>query len=246
MGQWGRYDLWVGPRHSMDSELWPCSSSSPRTRMRFCPYQFLLSCPAVRWGLIRSLCSVASSSLHYCSRNRRDSSIRRWAFYKRRIVRLLPPLFFLLVANVIFAVVTNSWSRQNLDSLLSVVFYYSNYYQAHSPNVFCANLSQGYEHLWSLSFEEQFYLIWPWLVIAFLTVRRSLRTVVIVILGTIVIVGIHRGLAYQGVQSWCYEFRCHKTGATPCCGAASPLTSGCDAASRRNSSRSSSGLPQSS
>jgi peptidoglycan/LPS O-acetylase OafA/YrhL len=136
----------------------------------------------------------------------RFGRIRRWAFYKRRIVRLLPPLFFLLVANVIFAVVTNTWSRQNLNSLFSVVFYYSNYYEAHSPNIFCSNLSMGYEHLWSLSFEEQFYLIWPWVVIAFLTVRRSLRTVVIVILGTIIIIGIHRGLAYQGIQSWCYEF----------------------------------------
>ena len=110
MEQWGRYDLWVGPRHSMDSELWPCSSSSPRTRMRFCPYQFLLSCPAGRWGLIRSF--VLSGFLITAlllKEQARFGSIRRWAFYKRRIVRLLPPLFFLLVANVILAVVTNSW-----------------------------------------------------------------------------------------------------------------------------------------
>ena len=57
-------------------------------------------------------------------------TIRRWAFYKRRIVRLLPPLFFLLVTNVIFALAINAWSRQQVESLVSVIFYYSNYYQA--------------------------------------------------------------------------------------------------------------------
>ena len=95
----------------------------------------------------------------------------RWSFYKRRMVRLLPPLFFLLVANVAIAVALNAWSRQELNSLLSVTFYYSNYYQASSKSLFCSNLSPGYEHLWSLSFEEQFYLLWPWIVIFFLTIR---------------------------------------------------------------------------
>lgn len=136
----------------------------------------------------------------------RYGSIMRWNFYKRRMVRLLPPLFFLLVANVAIAVALNAWSRQELNSLLSVTFYYSNYYQASSKSLFCSNLSAGYEHLWSLSFEEQFYLIWPWLMIFFLTIKRSLRTVTIVILGTIAVIGIHRGFGYYGPQSWCYEF----------------------------------------
>ena len=136
----------------------------------------------------------------------RYGTIMRWSFYKRRMVRLLPPLFFLLVANVAIAVALNAWSRQELNSLLSVTFYYSNYYQANSKSLFCSNLSPGYEHLWSLSFEEQFYLVWPWIVIFFLTIKRSIRTVTIVILGTIAVIGIHRGLGYYGPQSWCYEF----------------------------------------
>ncbi len=136
----------------------------------------------------------------------RYGTIRRWAFYKRRIVRLLPPLFFLLVANVILAVATNAWTRQQVESLVSVGFYYSNYYVAKSPNAFCANLAPGYEHLWSLSFEEQFYLVWPWIVIGVLTIRRSLRTVVTAILGTIALIGIYRAVSYHGVQSWCYLF----------------------------------------
>ncbi len=136
----------------------------------------------------------------------RHGTIMRWSFYKRRMVRLLPPLFFLLIANVAIAIAIHAWSRQELNSLLSVTFYYSNYYQASSKSLFCSNLSPGYEHLWSLSFEEQFYLVWPWIVIFFLTFKRSIRTVTIVLLGTIAVIGIHRGFGYYGPQSWCYEF----------------------------------------
>ena len=70
-------------------------------------------------------------------------SVRRWYFYKRRIVRLLPPLIFVLIANVIYAFATNAWNMQQIKSLLSVSFYYSNYYNAVSPNFFCANLVQA-------------------------------------------------------------------------------------------------------
>ncbi|MHB8498878.1 MAG: acyltransferase family protein [Acidimicrobiales bacterium] len=136
----------------------------------------------------------------------KTGSIKRWAFYKRRIVRLLPPLALLLIANVILAFATHAWDRQQINSLLSVTFYYSNYYVARSPNAFCANLAPGYQHLWSLSFEEQFYLVWPWIVILVLTLKRRLSTVVVILLSAIAVVGIHRGLAYQGVQSWCYLF----------------------------------------
>ena len=53
---------------------------------------------------------------------------------------------------------------------------------------------------------EQFYLVWPWLVIIFLSVNRKLSTVVAVLLAAIVVIGVHRGLAYNGAGSWCYLF----------------------------------------
>jgi peptidoglycan/LPS O-acetylase OafA/YrhL len=136
----------------------------------------------------------------------KTGSIGRWDFYKRRIVRLIPPLILLLIGNVLFALLTSGWNHTQEQSLLSVLFYYSNYYVAKSPNAFCANLAPGYEHLWSLSFEEQFYLIWPWVVIAFLTVNRRPRTVVITLVSAIAVVGAYRGLSYHGVGSWCYLF----------------------------------------
>ena len=139
----------------------------------------------------------------------RYGRIGRWAFYRRRILRLLPALLVVVVATALFAYLTHAWAKTEVPSILSVTFYYSNYYTASSPNAFCANLAPGFEHLWSLSFEEQFYLVWPWVTIALLTVRTRLRTVVIILLSLIALVAVHRAVSYHGIQSWCALF--HRT-----------------------------------
>ena len=140
----------------------PFSSCSHLTSRCFCPSCPLLVIPGGTVGLdpffVLSGFLITALLLKEQSQT---GSVRRWYFYKRRIVRLLPPLIFVLIANVIYAFATNAWNMQQIKSLLSVSFYYSNYYNAVSPNFFCANLAPGYQHLWSLSFEEQFYLIWP-------------------------------------------------------------------------------------
>ena len=135
--------------------------------------------------------------------------IGRWAFYRRRILRLLPALLVVVVATAAFAALTHTWAPTEVPSIFSVSFYYSNYYAAASPNAFCANLAPGFEHIWSLSFEEQFYLVWPWITIALLTIRTRLRTVVIVLLSLIALVAAHRAVSYDGIQSWCSLF--HRT-----------------------------------
>jgi len=139
----------------------------------------------------------------------RSGKIGLLAFYRRRVMRLVPALFIVVIAMSVFAWLTHTWSSQYPPSILSIVFYYSNYYAASSPNAFCGNLAPGFGHLWSLSFEEQFYFLWPWVTIALLSVRMRLRTVITILLVLIVIVAIHRDLAYQGPQSWCAVF--HRT-----------------------------------
>lgn len=132
--------------------------------------------------------------------------IRRWAFYRRRIFRILPALFVVLAANTVFSLAVGVWPSTEVPSILSVAGYYSNYYVAASPNAFCANLAPGLQHLWSMSFEEQFYAVWPWVTIFALGATRRLRTVVLVLLGLIALVGVHRGLDYQSIASWCSLF----------------------------------------
>jgi peptidoglycan/LPS O-acetylase OafA/YrhL len=124
------------------------------------------------------------------------------AFYKRRALRLLPALFFMLCGQYVFSALTGISFHEEWTSLLSVGLYYSNWKLALNSNAFGGNIASGLQHVWSLSFEEQFYLIWPWATIFVLTIWRSFRTVVIILIGLIVAVWVHRALSYHGVQTW--------------------------------------------
>lgn len=123
-------------------------------------------------------------------------------FYRRRALRLLPALYVVVVANALFAYATHQWLSTEWPSIFSVLFYYSNYWSAASVNPLAPHLAPGFQHLWSLSFEEQFYLIWPWLTIALLTIRVRLRTVVIILLSLIFVIGVHRYIDYENAHRW--------------------------------------------
>jgi peptidoglycan/LPS O-acetylase OafA/YrhL len=123
-------------------------------------------------------------------------------FYRRRALRLLPALYVVVVTNALFAYATHQWLHTEWPSIFSVLFYYSNYYSASSASPFAPNLASGFQHLWSLSFEEQFYLIWPWLTIALLTIRVRLRTVVIVLLSLITFIAVRRYILYEDAHRW--------------------------------------------
>jgi peptidoglycan/LPS O-acetylase OafA/YrhL len=75
-------------------------------------------------------------------------------FYRRRAFRLLPALFAVLLA---VAVVQTTWKSLGVEEseLASVLFYWSNWYQIAHPGL------DGLSHTWSLAVEEQFYLLWP-------------------------------------------------------------------------------------
>jgi peptidoglycan/LPS O-acetylase OafA/YrhL len=123
-------------------------------------------------------------------------------FYRRRALRLLPALYVVVLANALFAWATHQWLHTEWPSIFSVLFYYSNYYSASAAGPLTPKLASGYQHLWSLSFEEQFYFIWPWLTIAVLSIRMRLRTVVIVLLSLITIIAVHRFILFQDTHRW--------------------------------------------
>ena len=102
-------------------------------------------------------------------------------FWLRRARRLLPALFVML------AIVT-AWvsllDRARIPSLRGAVAaastYWSNWYLIETHSSYFARFApaQPLDHLWSLAVEEQFYLLWPWMLLAGLFLIRRRPTAV--------------------------------------------------------------------
>ncbi|MFM8973211.1 MAG: acyltransferase family protein [Actinomycetota bacterium] len=99
----------------------------------------------------------------------RTGRVRIGAFYRRRALRLLPALVVLLGAWLVYGGVSAIEPRTEPATSLSVLFYYSN--TRWSPGVF--EFTYGLGHLWTLSLEEQFYMLWPLCFAALFAWRRS-------------------------------------------------------------------------
>jgi peptidoglycan/LPS O-acetylase OafA/YrhL len=99
-------------------------------------------------------------------------------FWARRARRLLPALFAMLV--VVTAWITLA-DRARLSGLRGAVAaaatYSSNWYLIAQGQSYFARFAapEPLDHLWSLAIEEQFYLIWPWLLLAGLVTVRATR-----------------------------------------------------------------------
>jgi len=99
-------------------------------------------------------------------------------FWARRARRLLPALFVMLA--VVTAWVTLA-DRARLAGLRGAVAaaatYCSNWYLIVQGQSYFARFAPPapLDHLWSLAVEEQFYLAWPWLLLAGLLVVRKIR-----------------------------------------------------------------------
>jgi peptidoglycan/LPS O-acetylase OafA/YrhL len=85
-------------------------------------------------------------------------------FYLRRARRLLPAFFVTLAVTTVFAfcLLTPSHFESFGGSLISSVFSYSNFYFWKQTGYFDVEATlKPLLHTWSLSIEEQFYLVWP-------------------------------------------------------------------------------------
>ena len=110
----------------------------------------------------------------------RTGHVNLGQFWLRRFRRLLPALYVMLIAlGVYMALFYRAPLGKTRGDFLAGILYSSNWYQIW--------VGQGYgdseafaplRHLWSLAVEEQFYLIWPLVMIAVVTrFRRQLPKV---------------------------------------------------------------------
>ncbi len=119
---------------------------------------------------------------------RRRGGIGLAGFWLRRARRLLPALVVVLVAVTLvvrFAAPAGQYPAFRM-SALSSLGYFSNWWQIATSGNYFVNTSNPspLTHLWSLAVEEQFYLVWPLVVVAVMGLSRSLtrglRTLLVV------------------------------------------------------------------
>lgn len=108
-----------------------------------------------------------------------SSAISFKNFYFRRALRLLPALFVLMIGCVIYALLIQSpeSASETLNGVLYTLFYVANWAQAPPNPLGIGPLS----HAWSLSVEEQFYIVWPLALILILKLKNKGVIVAIVV-----------------------------------------------------------------
>jgi len=100
-------------------------------------------------------------------------------FYGRRIKRILPAGLFVIGVTVCATRVLAGIDRYHFtaaDAIAAVEFRANWHFAQTGVNYFNQSLPPSpLQHYWSLSVEEQFYFVWPWVLLGLLLVARRLR-----------------------------------------------------------------------
>ncbi len=151
----------------------------------------------------------------------RTGTISLADFYARRIRRLLPLSTLVLVAAaIITAVVLPPLTHSSIaDDIRSAALWVSNWHFAAGATQYMTDTQQSpVLHYWSLSLEEQFYVLWPLLILLVVRTlprwgamgRRRLATVLAIVLGgslllSLVMTSWAGPWAYFGLQTRAWE-----------------------------------------
>ena len=104
--------------------------------------------------------------------------IRLGDFWLRRARRLLPALFVMLAVVAVWVSMTaRSFVPGLRGNVVASLFYVSNWWYIGQHSSYYARFAPPgpLDHLWSLAVEEQFYLVWPWVVLLVMWRARRAR-----------------------------------------------------------------------
>ncbi len=135
---------------------------------------------------------------------RRTTTVRLRAFWARRARRLLPALLVMLLGVAVFAaflVPQGTYPGLRGDALASL-FYFANWHFIVTGSDYFnqTGYTSPLNHMWSLAVEEQFYLVWPLVVLAVFKFWRSLRVLLIVCLAGTFASAIEMAILYSSAD----------------------------------------------
>lgn len=105
-------------------------------------------------------------------------------FYLRRLLRIWPLYFFFIGIMLVFSAWTNGWQAHTLLRSIGLLTFTDNLFTLAYGSY---NKIPYSDHLWTISYEEQFYLIIPW---ALRILYRLKATIVASILGGFLLLGL--------------------------------------------------------
>ena len=120
----------------------------------------------------------------------RTGGVSLSAFYRRRVLRIFPVMYLFLLT----VLVGSRWIYRDFSTAewISAATFTRNYYDG--------NWSLG--HLWSISVEEQFYLLWP----LTLTILRSRRDFIVAAVVVIAFAPLARVALYRSDWRWLGDY----------------------------------------
>ncbi|MFZ4895667.1 acyltransferase family protein [Plantibacter sp. Mn2098] len=146
---------------------------------------------------------------HLLREAERTGGIRLGRFWARRARRLLPAALTVLVATVVgvWAFAPVGYVDRFLHEVLASTLYVENWVLAGSAVDYLAAEASAspVQHFWSLSVEEQFYLLWPVVLLAGVWIARRrgapLRVVVGALLGAVVLASLVWSVVYTAADA---------------------------------------------